>query len=125
MYREIVETFRPETGPTGQESQTRKTMSKSLITLLLAFFLAGPAWPQEEASGSDTEDPETTEADGAAEAEMGLPKQVRPTKRMKSTIQTSTSRPTRRMTMISFRQRKSLPTSRSRFPRTSELPVII
>jgi hypothetical protein len=62
MYREIVETFRPETGPTGQESRTRKTMSKSLITLLLAFFLAGPAWPQEEPSGSDTEDPETTEA---------------------------------------------------------------
>ena len=44
-------------------------MSKSLITLLLAFLLAGPAWPQEEPSGSDTEDPETSEAGEADEAE--------------------------------------------------------
>ncbi len=44
-------------------------MSKSLITLLLAFFLAGPAWPQEEASGGDTEDPETTEATPTDEAD--------------------------------------------------------
>ncbi len=44
-------------------------MSKSLITLLLAFFLAGPAWPQEEASGSDTEEPETTEAGETDEAD--------------------------------------------------------
>ncbi len=44
-------------------------MSKSLITLLLAFLLAGPAWPQEEPSGSDTEDPETSEATPTDEAD--------------------------------------------------------
>jgi len=44
-------------------------MSKSLITLLLSFFLAGPAWPQEEASGSDTEGPEISEATPTDEAD--------------------------------------------------------
>ncbi len=42
-------------------------MSKSLITLLLGLFLASAAWPQEEASGSDLEEPETTESADAGE----------------------------------------------------------
>ncbi len=43
-------------------------MPKSLITLLLALILAGPAWPQEGESGSEagpsgneTDEPEATE----------------------------------------------------------------
>jgi hypothetical protein len=72
MYPEIVETFQPDSGPTGQETRTGKTMSKSLITLLLGLFLAGAAWPQEDTSGGDVEEPETTdtaEIDEAAETE--------------------------------------------------------
>ncbi len=52
-------------------------MSKSLLTLLLAFFLAGPAWPQEIEAGSEAvpsadeaagpEVPEAEPADAAAE----------------------------------------------------------
>jgi hypothetical protein len=42
-------------------------MSKSLITLLLALFLAGPAWSQEDASAGDAEEPESTETGDAVE----------------------------------------------------------
>ena len=36
-------------------------MSKSLISLLLLLFLAVQAWPQEEPSSGDVEEPEATE----------------------------------------------------------------
>ena len=38
-------------------------MPKSLIILLLTLFLSGPAWPQEDASGSESGEPEATEAE--------------------------------------------------------------
>jgi hypothetical protein len=57
------------------ESKTGKIMPKSLITLLIALFLAGPAWPQEVEAGADaapsadeTEVPEVREAEPADEA---------------------------------------------------------
>ena len=56
-------------GPTGQESRTANTMPKSLIILLLALFLSGPAWPQEDASGSEAAEPVTTEPEQADEAD--------------------------------------------------------
>ncbi len=52
-------------------------MPKSFLTLLLAFFLVGPAWPQEVEAGSEAapstneaaepEVPEAEQADAAAE----------------------------------------------------------
>jgi hypothetical protein len=49
-------------------------MPKSLLTLLLAFFLAGPAWPQEVEAGSEAapsaeeaEEPEIAVAESAEE----------------------------------------------------------
>ena len=53
MYPEMVETFRPDMGPILVEPHTGKTMPKLLLTLLVAFFIAGPAWPQEVESSSD------------------------------------------------------------------------
>jgi len=44
-------------------------MSKSLITLLLALFLSGPAWPQEDASGSEAVEPETAAAEPSGAAD--------------------------------------------------------
>ena len=41
-------------------------MPKSLLILLLAFFLAGPAWPQEVEAGSDA----APSADDAEEPEV-------------------------------------------------------
>lgn len=38
-------------------------MPKSLIILLLALFLSGPAWPQEDASGSESAEPEASEVE--------------------------------------------------------------
>ncbi len=61
MYSDNVETFQPSMGPIGQESQIADTMPKTLIILLLAFFLCGPAWPQQDASGSEAAEPVTTE----------------------------------------------------------------
>lgn len=50
-------------------------MPKSLITLLIALLLTGPAWPQEVEAGADAappadeaEVPEATEAEPADEA---------------------------------------------------------
>ncbi len=61
IYSDNIETFQPGMGPTGQESRIANTMPKSLIILLLALFLSGPAWPQEDASGSEAAEPVTTE----------------------------------------------------------------
>ncbi len=47
-------------------------MSKSLLTLLLAFFLAGPAWPQEIEAGSEA----APSANEAAEPEVKEPEQA-------------------------------------------------
>ena len=44
-------------------------MTKSLIILLLVFLLAGVAWTQEEASGSEAEEPQATEAEPADDAD--------------------------------------------------------
>ncbi len=38
-------------------------MPKSLITLLLALFLSGAAWPQEDAFGNVSGEPEASEAE--------------------------------------------------------------
>jgi hypothetical protein len=47
-------------------------MPKSLLTLLLAILLAGPAWPQEVEAGSEAA-PATTET---AEPEVTEPEQI-------------------------------------------------
>jgi len=47
-------------------------MPKSLITLLIALFLAGPAWPQEVEAGSEA----APSANEAAEPEVTGPEQA-------------------------------------------------
>ena len=56
-------------GPIGQESQIVDTMPKTLTILLLAFFLCGPAWAQQNASGSEAEEPEIGEPEQTDEAD--------------------------------------------------------
>ncbi len=44
-------------------------MPKSLITLLLALVLVGTAWPQEESSGSEADEPQVAAAEPAGDAD--------------------------------------------------------
>jgi hypothetical protein len=42
-------------------------MSKSLLSLFLALVLAGPAWPQEETTAGEAEEPDSMETGDAQE----------------------------------------------------------
>ncbi len=44
-------------------------MPKSLIILLLTLFLSGPAWPQEDAFGNLSGEPEASEAEQTDDAD--------------------------------------------------------